>query len=97
VARGAAALQRALAQLLERDEQRLSPLLKQLIGIVRIERTVRPCLPIKRPRSSFATRTSITDAQSPCVSFTSTASGLFTDGRTRNWTSSFMVGTANQG
>ena len=32
VARGAAALQRALAQLLERDEQRLSPLLKQLIA-----------------------------------------------------------------
>ena len=32
VARGTAALQRALAQLLEPDEQRLSPLLKQLIA-----------------------------------------------------------------
>src|SRR5208337_392572 len=40
--------------------------------------------PSARPKSSFATRSSRTDAVSPCVSFTSTASGLFTSCCARN-------------
>src|SRR5262245_31697719 len=44
-----------------------------------------------RPRSSLATLSSNTEAVSPCVSFTSTASGLLTSWRARYRTSSFMV------
>src|SRR5437764_369596 len=65
--------------------------------IVRIDLAVRPCFPITRPRSSLATRSSSTDAVSPCVSFTSTASGLLTNCRARNWTSSFMAGSVEPG
>src|SRR5205807_4821957 len=67
------------------------------LRMVRIDLAVRPCLPMTRPRSSLATRSSSTEAVSPCVSFTSTASGLFTNCRARNWTSSFIAGSVEAG
>ena len=60
---------------------------------MRIDLTVRPCLPITRPKSSFATRNWSTDAVSLLVSLTSTASGLLTNYCAKNWTSSFMAGS----
>src|ERR1043166_1921517 len=48
------------------------------LRIVRIDLAVLPCLPMIRPKSSFATLNSTTEAASPSVSLTSTASGLFT-------------------
>ena len=62
--------------------------------MVRIDFAVRPCLPMTRPRSSFATLSSRIEAVSLCVSFTSTASGWFTSCLARNSTSSFMEVTA---
>ena len=44
-----------------------------------------------------ATRSSSTEAVSPWVSLTSTASGLLTNCRARNWTSSFMAGSVEAG
>src|SRR5436309_1026217 len=58
--------------------------------MVRIALAVRPCLPITRPRSSFATLSSSTEAVSPWVSLTSTASGWLTSCLAKNATSSFM-------
>jgi hypothetical protein len=46
---------------------------------MRSDLAVRPCLPITRPRSSFATRSSSIEAVSPRVSLTSTALGLLTN------------------
>src|SRR3984957_1892314 len=63
------------------------------LRIVRIDFAVRPCLPITRPRSSFATRNSRIEAVSPWVSLTSTASGLLTNCCARNSTSSLMAGS----
>src|SRR5262249_13549070 len=54
------------------------------LRIVRIDLAVRPCLPITRPKSSLATRSSSTEAVSPWVSLTSTASGLLTNCCARN-------------
>src|SRR6185437_1891077 len=45
---------------------------------VRIERAVRPCLPITFPRSPSATRSSKTVACSPAISFTTTPPGVST-------------------
>src|SRR5581483_203410 len=58
---------------------------------VRIDFAVRPCLPMIRPRSSDATRSSITDAVSPWVSRTWTSSGRFTRCFASISTSSFMI------
>jgi hypothetical protein len=57
---------------------------------VRIAFAVCPCLPIMRPRSSGATRSSSTDAVSPWISLTSTASGLLTSRCASSSTSSLM-------
>src|SRR5262249_8668101 len=46
--------------------------------MVRIERAVRPCLPITLPRSLGATRSSRTVTCSPSTTFTATSSGMST-------------------
>src|SRR6266540_3685402 len=60
------------------NTHRFPNLVPAAFRIVRIDRAVRPCLPITLPRSSWATRSSMIVVFSPSVSRTDTSSGLST-------------------
>src|SRR5208337_2142397 len=57
---------------------RLCALAEAALKIIRMALAVLPCFPITLPKSSFATRNSITDVCSPMISVTSTLSGKST-------------------